>query len=246
LKDNVNMTIDTAFLVCAGLGTRMKPLTDSCPKPLLLLNGRPVLDYVFDYLRQTNVRKVTINSHYLPDHISQYSKSISDFAMTESYEPVLLETGGGLMNALDSLGSKPFFMINGDAFWIDDKEYNTLSQMEQEFDVLEMDILLCLIPVIDMKLTEGVGDYDIKPDGRLSRRHDKKGTHMFTGIRILNPNILESYQVKKFSFLKIMDDAEEKSRLYGFVMNGDWHHISAPDDLKKVENYIAKSPERTK
>ncbi len=232
------MSIETAFLVCAGLGTRMKPLTDTCPKPLLPLAGRPILDYIFKHLRETDVNKVTVNSHYLTEQISTYLQSIEDFALTESYEPVLLETGGGLVNALSSLGDKAFFMINGDAFWIDNENHSTLRECEEQFDETEMDILLCLTPVSRMKLTEGVGDYDILPDGRVCRNRTKNGSHMFTGIRILNPKIMDGFQGDKFSFLVNMDAAEQRGRLYGFVMNVDWHHISTPQDLKKVEEFI--------
>lgn len=219
----------------------MKPLTDGCPKPLVPLAGRPILDYIFDHLRKTEVNKVTVNSHYLPQQISTYLQSVSDFALTETYEPVLLETGGGLVNALSSLGDKPFLMINGDAFWIDHQGHNTLNELEAEFDVTEMDILLCLIPVSRMILTEGTGDYDILPDGRLRRSLEKQGTHMFAGIRILNPQIMDGYTADKFSFLKNMDEAEKNGRLYGFVMNGDWHHISTPEDLKNVERHLAET-----
>ncbi len=236
------MGIETAFLVCAGLGTRMKPLTDNCPKPLLNLAGRSILAYIFDHLRETNVHKVTVNSHYLPQQISTYLESIKDFILTESYEPVLLETGGGLVNALSSIGEKPFFMINGDAFWIDDKCHSTLQDLEKEFDETQMDILLCLTPVSSMELTEGVGDYDMLPDGKLRRNLTKTGTHMFTGIRILNPQIMNGFQTNKFSFLANMDEAEAKGRLYGFVMTGNWHHISTPEDLKKVEEFIISKP----
>lgn len=232
------MTIDTAFLVCAGMGTRMKPLTDNCPKPLIPLNGKPILDYIFEHLRGTEVNKVTVNSHYLPEQITAYLQTIKDFALTESFEPVLLETGGGLVKALDTLGDAPFLMINGDAFWSDDEGHNTLQELEEQFDETEMDILLCITPITRMKLTEGVGDYDILPDGRLRRNKDKQGTHMFTGIRILNPAIMQGYEAEKFSFLKNMDEAEQNGRLYGYVMNGDWHHISTPDDLTRVANHL--------
>lgn len=235
---NEEMTIETAFLVCAGMGTRMKPLTDTCPKPLLPLNGKPLLGYIFDQLRRTEVNKVTVNSHYLPEQITAYLHQIQDFALTESFEPILLETGGGLVKALDSLGEKPFLMINGDAFWVDDTGHNTLQELEEQFDDTEMDILLCITPVTRMKLTEGVGDYDVLPDGRLRRNLEKRGTHMFTGIRILNPAIMAGYPEDKFSFLKNMDEAEKKGRLYGYVMNGDWHHISTPEDLIRVENHL--------
>lgn len=232
------MDIDTAFLVCAGLGTRMKPLTDTCPKPLLPLNGKPLLDYIFDHLRKTNVMKVTINAHHLPEQLHNYIQTIPDFALTESYEETLLETGGGLVRALSSLGDKPFFMINGDAFWVDDAGHNTLQGMEEYFDADKMDILLCVTPLTHMKLTEGVGDYDVLPDGQLRRNIKKQGTHMFTGIRILNPAIMQGYTETKFSFLDNMDKAEKEHKLYGFEMAGDWHHISTPDDLKNVQKAL--------
>lgn len=238
------MTIKTAFLVCAGMGTRMKPLTDTSPKPLLVLNGRPILDYIFDHLRKTNVDKVTVNSHYLASQITSYLQTIKDFAITESFEAVLLETGGGLVKALDTLGKEPFLMINGDAFWIDQKGHNTLKELESEFDPLKMDILLCVIPVTRMILTEGVGDYDFLPDGRLCRNLKKNGTHMFTGIRIINPQILSGHRVEKFSFLETMDQAEKNGRLYGYALKGDWHHISTPDDLISVQNHL--EPDRSK
>jgi MurNAc alpha-1-phosphate uridylyltransferase len=233
------MALDTAFLVCAGLGTRMKPLTDTCPKPLLPLNGRPLLGYVFDHLRHVGVRHITVNTHHHAPQISQYLDGVTGFDIRQSYEPVLLETGGGLVKALPTLGQKPFFMINGDAFWVDGANGSTLQQLEQHYDDTEMDILLCLIPVSRMILTEGVGDYDLLPDGRLRRNLQKQGTHMFTGLRVLHPRIMAGWAAEKFSFLKNMDQAEAHGRLYGYVMEGDWHHISTPKDLKSVEDHLA-------
>lgn len=233
------MTISTAFLVCAGLGTRMKPLTDTCPKPLLPLNGRPLLDYILDHLRATSVHNLIVNSHHLPAAMDAYLATVTDFTLLPSYEPVLLETGGGLVKALatyaDIVGDSPLLMINGDAFWTDDPAgLPTLNALESAFDPEKMDILLCLIPVARMTLTEGVGDYDLLPDGQIRRNPDKRGTHMFTGIRILNPAIMAGYTEEKFSFLKNMDVAQEKGRLYGYVMDGHWHHISTPTDLERV------------
>ncbi len=230
------MTIDTAFLVCAGLGTRMKPLTDHCPKCLVPLHGRPVLDYIFDYLRNTDVKRVTVNIHHLPDKMRTYLARVTDFTVTESYEPDLLETGGGLVKALPTLGDKPFFVIYGDSFWVENGE-NLLQKMAQQFDAGKMDILLGLVPVSRMKLTKGVGDYDVLPGGQIRRNLDKKGTHMFAGMRVMVPDVMRGYPAEKFSFLKNMDEAEAKGRLYGYVMQGDWHHISTPEDLERVETH---------
>ncbi len=230
--------IDTAFIVAAGKGTRMAPLTDHTPKPLVPLAGRPILDYMLDHLRGTDVRKLTVNTHHLREKMRDYLSGISDFAITESYEPTLLETGGGLQKALPTLGNKPIFMINGDAFWTDGPSGPILQQMTQQFDAATMDILLLLIPVTHMKLTEGIGDYDIAADDHALRRPDKTGAHMFTGIRILNPTIMAHAPAGKYSFLQQMDEAESKGRLFARIFDGDWHHISTPQDAAAIDIHM--------
>ena len=233
------MTIDTAFIVAAGKGTRMAPLTDHVPKPLVKLRGRPLLDYVFDHLLDTDVRKVTVNTHHFADQISDFLATRAEFDITESYEPDLLETGGGLQKALPSLVNNPIFMINGDAFWTDGPSGRALQKLAQKFDPSNMDMLLLLIPVTRMLLTEGVGDYDIQPGGRPVRNRTKQGTHMFTGIRIVNPSAFNLPE-GKYSFLQQMDEAEAKGRLYALEHDGDWHHISTPDDLARVDTSLTQ------
>ncbi|OIN86894.1 MAG: hypothetical protein AUJ12_04605 [Alphaproteobacteria bacterium CG1_02_46_17] len=235
------MKIDTAFVLAAGKGTRMAPLTDSLPKPLVSLNDRPLLDYIFDYLKAEDVQHLIVNAHHLPDKISQYLDGVSGFTSVDFVqEPVLLETGGGLKNAAQFLPKNaPFFMINGDAFWVDkDGTMGALAALSNTFDANDMDILLLLIPVLRMTLTQGVGDYDIAADGRLIRAQDKTGDLMFTGIRIVHPRILESMPDGVYSFLQQMDAAEESGRLYGVVYDGDWHHISTPEDVDNVEKSL--------
>lgn len=223
--------IDTAFVVAAGKGTRMAPLTDTIPKPLVTIAGRPLLDYIFEHLAKTDVTKIVVNTHHHADLMRSYIKARTDFSITESYEPDLLETGGGIKKALPFLGAKPIFMINGDAFWTDGPSGSILQQLAQQFDPVTMDILLLLIPVERMLLTEGVGDYDMSTTGQLFRNRAKKGTHMFTGIRALNPSIMNNTPEGKFSFLEQMDAAQAAGRLYGLQHDGEWHHISTPTDV---------------
>lgn len=230
--------IDTAFILAAGKGTRMAPLTDHAPKPLVRLNGRPLLDYVFDHLRSTGVRHVVVNSFYLPDMVASYLDGVDGFDIRRSHEDVLLETGGGLRNAAPLLGQSPFFMINGDAFWIDGGQGAALATLEAAFLPDSMDIFLLLIPVSRMILTEGVGDYNIAPSGAAVRSKTKNGTHMFTGIRIVHPRILGAMRDGAYSFLQQMDEAEAAGRLFALEYSGDWHHISTPDDLKRVEDSL--------
>lgn len=231
--------IDTAFVLAAGKGTRMAPLTDHIPKPLVTINGRPLLDYVFDHLRASRVQHIVVNSHHHPEKIAAYLDGLSGFDIRRSQEDILLETGGGLQKAAPLIGGQPFFMINGDAFWVDGPSGSVLSRLEAAFDAGRMDILLLLIPVARMVLTEGVGDYDVADNGRAIRSKTKTGTHMFTGIRIVHPRILEGLPEGKYSFLQQMDAAEAAGRLFALEHDGEWHHISTPADVERVSDHLS-------
>lgn len=224
----------TAFVLTAGLGTRLRPHTDTLPKPLVPVTGKPLLDYIFDHLKAAGVTRITLNLHHKPDKIREYLETRHDFAITQSFEAELLDTGGGIKNALDSLGSDPFYIINGDAFWLDGASGSALNNLAAFFDPSRMDIALLLQPVSHMQLTQGVGDYDVDQSGKAIRRPNKDGKLMFAGIRICHPRVFENAPDGKFSFLQLMDAAEQSGRLYALVHDGDWHHISTPQDLEAV------------
>ncbi len=227
---------DHAFVLAAGLGTRLRPYTDNLPKPLVPLLGRPLLDYIFDHLKEAGVNRITVNLHHKPEPLRDFLASRSDLHITQSFEEELLDTGGGVRKALHTLGHKPFFMINGDAFWIGP----ALQQLTNEFDESRMDILLLLQPVDKMLLTEGVGDYDVV-DGSPVRNPNKTGAYMFAGIRLCRPEILQDQPAAKFSFLPLMDEAQSKGRLHAVIYDHDWHHISTPQDLQTVENALKEA-----
>jgi MurNAc alpha-1-phosphate uridylyltransferase len=224
-----------AFVLAAGYGTRMKPLTETLPKPLVKLQGRPLLDYVLDHLKMAGLSRVVVNSHHHAEVLHKFLLSRSDLVLVPSYEEILLETGGGVKKALSLLGADPFYMINGDAFWTNGSSGNALLALAKVFDSEKMDVLLLLISLERMVLTEGVGDYDLLPDGRLHRSHSKSGKFMFTGIRICHPRALRDTPEGPFSFLQVMDRAEQEGKLFGLVHDGAWHHISTPEDLQRVE-----------
>ncbi|HPQ50201.1 MAG TPA: nucleotidyltransferase family protein [Alphaproteobacteria bacterium] len=232
------MVIDTAFVLAAGKGTRMAPLTDTVPKPLVCLHGRPLLDYVFDHLRNAGVSKAVVNSFHHADVLHEYLGAIGRPDIMISHEEKLLETGGGLKNAAPLLGADPFFMINGDAYWEDGVAGDALSRLADGFDPQQMDILMLLIPVKNMVLTQGVGDYDWFENGQAVRRKDQLGTHMFTGIRVVNPAIFSYMESGVYSFLEQMDEAEAKGRLFAIEHDGVWHHISTPEDVGMVEKTL--------
>ncbi|HPF78951.1 MAG TPA: nucleotidyltransferase family protein, partial [Alphaproteobacteria bacterium] len=213
--------------------TRLRPYTDNTPKPLVPVNGMPILDYTMAKLRQSGIGHVTINLNYLGDRIENYFKDCKDPKITFSKETELLDTGGGVKYALHTMENKPFFLINGDALWTDG-DAPALDRLADYWNPDIMDILLLLQPVENMTLTHGVGDYDLNKDGKAVRTPHKTGAYMFGGIRIVKPEVFEGTADGAFSFLDLMDKAQASGRLYGLIHDGEWHHISTPEELERV------------
>ncbi|MCB1562635.1 MAG: nucleotidyltransferase family protein [Alphaproteobacteria bacterium] len=229
-----------AFVLAAGLGTRMRPLTDERPKPLVELAGRSLLERTLDHLEAACISDVVINTHYKADQIETRLKERTAPQISLSFEPELLETGGGIKKALPHFNGD-FFVLGGDGFWEDrpDAENgNALHALAQSWRPEEMDILMLLQPVERMALTQGIGDYHLDAQGRAVRAHDKSGAYMFTGMRINKPDIFNNTPEGPFSYLDLMDEAQRKGRLYGLVYRGDWHHISTPEDVERVQAAI--------
>lgn len=233
------MKPETAFIVAAGLGTRLKPYTDTLPKPLVPVDGQPIIGHILDQLKEADIKSVTVNLHHKADRMREYLATRTDLNIHQSFEEELLETGGGAKKALSTLGNKPFYMINGDAYCIDGPSGNALLNLAQHYDENTMDILLMLEPVSQMILTQGVGDYDVT-DNKPLRRKDKQGQYMFAGFRICHPRIFDSTPDGAFPFLTLMDKAEKEGSLFAHIHDGDWHHISTPEDLDAVNKALMK------
>ncbi len=221
---------EKAFILAAGLGTRMKPLTDTVPKPLATVGGRTLLERTLDQLEEAGVNDVVINTHHLPDKITSQLSGRKTPALHFSDEDVLLDTGGGIKKMLQHFGNDPFYVLSGDGLFTGDALQNLAAAWNPE----KMDILLLLQPLSTFKLTAGKGDYRLRPDGHAIRSIDKTGDYMFTSIRINHPRIFAVTPDGAFSYLGLMDTAEKAGRLYGLVHDGDWHHISTMQDLESV------------
>jgi len=232
--------IDQAMIFAAGEGQRMRPLTNDIPKTMVPVLGKPIIDHILGHMAASPVRRCVINSFYkadvLENHLRARQKDLP-FDIIISREDRLLETGGGLKYALAHIDTqKPLYAVNGDAFWINAPEQTTLDALSRAWDDARMDILLLLQPVDSMRLTQGVGDYILNPDGTVTRSLNQSGTHMFAGTRILHPRIFARRDWPDyFSFLKMMDAAQEDGRLYGLVHKGIWHHLSTPQDVARVD-----------
>ncbi len=232
------MKPDSAFILAAGLGTRLKPYTYTMPKPMVPVKGQPIIGHILNQVIEAGCTSATVNLHHKAHVLRDYLATRYDIEIHESYEEQLLDTGGGAKKALPSLGTKPFYMINGDAFCLDGPSGPYLLSLAQAFDDKKMDILLLLQPVERMVLTQGVGDYDVL-DSRPIRNKDKQGKYMFAGIRICHPRIFDNTPAGAFPFITLMDKAEKEGRLFAYIHDGDWHHISTPEDLERVNKALS-------
>src|SRR5436309_3827044 len=174
LENLLNMPVKpaNAMVLAAGLGVRMRPLTDRMPKPLVPVAGRPLLDHVLDKLAEAGVREAVVNVHYLPDQIIDHVASRAQPHVIISDErDVVLGTGGGVVKALPLLGKAPFFHVNADTLWIDGVQPN-LARLARAFEPASMDILLLMAPTASSIGYGGRGDYAMLPDGALRKRRE--------------------------------------------------------------------------
>lgn len=232
------MPISKAFILGAGLGTRMRPLTDHMPKPMVEAGGNSLIRRALQQLHAHGITDITVNTHYKADALHAH---LADTAINWSHEEILLNTGGGIKNVLPHFTGADFFVIAGDSFWIDGPHKSALERLEAHWNPEVMDILLLLEPVSRMTLTEGVGDYDftgLPGIGPVRRSLSQTGTHMFTSLRINAVRIFEGAPEGAFSYLELMDQAEKSGRLYGLEHDGIWHHLSTPDDVRRVNEAL--------
>lgn len=229
-----------AMILAAGLGTRLRPITDVTPKPLVKVAGRALIDYCFDLLAAAGIRRVVVNKHHLAAQISDYLAGVAGFDIAISDETAsLLETGGGVRKALPLLGDAPFFVLNSDVI-VRDRAASSLRQMYERWDSAEMDALLLLHPVKTAVGYAGAGDFHIDPKGRLTRRIKGEGApYLFTGVQLLNPALFDDTPDGPFSLNLLYDRALAGGRLYGLLHEGDWLHVGTPDALDEASRRIA-------
>ncbi len=225
---------EQAFILAAGRGTRLRPYTDNVPKPMVEVGGQTLIDRTLDKLVEVGVTHVTVNLHHKGEILQRHLARRSAPYISFSFEDELLDTGGGVKKTVRMFGGKPFYVIAGDALWTDGPSGNALEHLAARWDDQTMDICTLMQPLSAMHLTAGRGDYQLLPDGRVKRMADKSGTHMWTNIRINHPRLFDDTPAGPFSFLTLMDRAEAAGRLYALEHDGEWHHISTPDDLERV------------
>jgi MurNAc alpha-1-phosphate uridylyltransferase len=231
--------IDTAMVMAAGFGKRMRPLTDTVPKPLIPLCGAPLIDWTMARLRAGGITRFVVNSHYLGDQIAAHFAGAAD--VTLSPEPDILETGGGAAKALPLLGDGPFLVANADTVWLDGTG-SAVARMIDAFDPDRMDALLFLHPTVAAGGDyDGIGDYTLESDGRAVRRAEgRMAPYLLAGMYILSPSLFADAPKGKFSANVLFDAAQARDRLYGLVHDGEWYHVGTPEALEETQRIIER------
>ena len=231
-----------AMVLAAGLGLRMRPVTDRMPKPLVRVAGRALLDHVLDRLGEAGVSEAIVNVHYLPDQIIDHVASRTRPRVIISDErDAVLGTGGGVVKALPLLGDDPFFLVNADTMWIDGVRSN-LARLAETFDPGSMDILLLLAPTANSIGYGGHGDYAMLPDGALRKRREHQVVpFVYAGAAILSPSLFADSPKGEFSLTKMFDRANEAERLFGLRLDGVWMHVGTPDAISAAEEAFLAS-----
>jgi N-acetyl-alpha-D-muramate 1-phosphate uridylyltransferase len=231
-----------AMVLAAGLGLRMRPLTDHMPKPLIQVAGRPLLDHVLNKLGDAGVNEAVVNVHYLPDQIIDHvAKRKKPRVIISDERNHVLGTGGGIVKALPLLGKAPFFLVNADTLWIDGVRSN-LARLTETFDATRMDILLLMAPTASSIGYNGRGDYAMLPDGALRKRKENQVVpFVYAGAAILSPSIFANAPSGESSLTKMFDAANEQERLFGLRLDGMWMHVGTPDAVGAAEEAFLES-----
>jgi N-acetyl-alpha-D-muramate 1-phosphate uridylyltransferase len=231
-----------AMVLAAGLGVRMRPLTDRMPKPLVRVAGRPLLDHVLDKLDDAGVSEAVVNVHYLPEQIIEHTAGRARPRVIISDERnQVLGTGGGVVKALPLLGPAPFFLVNADTLWIDGVRPN-LARLAEAFEPSRMDILLLMAPTTSSIGYGGRGDYAMLPDGALRKRREHQVVpFVYAGVAIMSPSVFADAPAGDFSLTRIFDRANEQERLFGLRLDGVWMHVGTPDAIGAAEEAFLES-----
>jgi MurNAc alpha-1-phosphate uridylyltransferase len=230
------------MVLAAGLGTRMRPLTDHTPKPLIAVAGKPLIDHVLDRLAAAGVETAVVNVHHFAEQIESHLKARRAPKIVISNErAALLNTGGGIVKALPQLGAAPFFLVNSDALWIDGVQPN-LDRMAAAYEAEHMDALLLLAPTATSVGYAGRGDFSMASDGRLLRRGEREVVpFVYAGTAILAPALFAGAPQSGFSLNRLFDRAIEAGRLFGLRLEGVWMHVGTPEAIRTAGAAILAS-----
>jgi MurNAc alpha-1-phosphate uridylyltransferase len=230
--------VDTGMVLAAGLGKRMRPLTDTLPKPMVPVAGRALIDRVIDRMAEAGVGRVVANIHHHRTTLEHHLQARRDVPIVTVHEPELLETGGGVLNALPVLGPQAFYCANADVLWFDGPT-PALRRLADAWDESRMDVLLLMQSSAYARGYEGRGDYFLDAAGKARRRRDPEiASFVYAGVQILHPRAFAGFAPGAFSLNKVYDAAESKGRLWGVAHDGLWFHVGTPESVVATEREL--------
>lgn len=234
---------ERAMVMAAGLGSRMRPLTDDRCKALVEVSGRPLVDWMLDHLQAVGVKTVVVNVHHFADRLEAHLAARRDGPeiLISDERGGLLETGGGLVKAAPLLGEAPIFVANIDAVWTErGSAPSELARLAAGFDAGRMDFHLMLAERERTLGFSGAGDFHRLPDGSVQRRGPHtQAAYAYAGVQILHPRVLTGRAVEPFSTNRMWDEALARGRLFGLVMDAFWMHVGDPQARDAAQNRLA-------
>ena len=234
--------VSRAFVLAAGLGKRMRPVTATMPKPLVEVAGKALLDHALDRVAEAGIGTAVVNVHYLAGaleaHLNNRIEGIEIVISDERRQ--LLETGGGLVHALPMIDADPFLAVNSDNLWIDGP-LDTLRLLASNWDEARMDALLLVVPLARANCHAGRGDFHMNAAGALRRRKPNGvAPFVFTGVQILSKRLFaHDLPSGPFSTNILWDRAIAAGRCFGAVHQGLWFDIGRPESIAKAEAILA-------
>ncbi|UVK41419.1 nucleotidyltransferase family protein [Mesorhizobium sp. AR10] len=227
------------MVLAAGLGKRMRPITDTIPKPLIRIAGKTLLDWSLDSLAGAGVSKAIVNVHYFPEQIVGHvaTRHTPQVVISDESE-ILLDSAGGIVKALPELGNGPFYIINADTFWIDSGVPN-LSRLALAWDAAKMDILLMLADLPSATGHSGGTDFLVAPNGALRRSKGDPAGLIYAGAAIVHPRLFKDAPTEPHSLNAYFDTTIAAGRLFGMTMHGRWITVGTPDAIPLAEAAVA-------
>jgi MurNAc alpha-1-phosphate uridylyltransferase len=233
---------EAAMVFAAGLGTRMRPISDALPKPLIRVGGRALIDHMLDRLAEAGVRKAVVNVHYRADQIEAHlaSRAMPRIVISDERSR-LLDQGGGIKKVLAEFGGAPFFICNTDALWIEAAGSN-VRRLAAAWDAERMDVLLLVAAAVTSVGVDWPGDFTMDAEGRLTRRDERLvAPFIYAGVGIVKPELFTGVAEDVFKLAPFFFAAAERGRLHGLRLDGSWLHVGTPDAIDAAERAIARS-----
>lgn len=231
--------IDTAMVMAAGHGTRMRPLTNDTPKALIKVAGKTMVDHAIDRLKAAGIKRIIVNIHAFADQMRAHLEARNDDSIIISDETdELLETGGGIKRALPLLGDKPIITHNCDSIWVEGMG-QTLPRLLDAYDPDKMDALLVVAVTANIVGDVARGDFTMDPDGRIAWREvSSVAPFMYTGVQIIKPQLYAGIEDTAFSTTKVWRGLLEDGTAYGLRHDGVWMHVGTPSALDDAETFL--------